>query len=175
MQGRPQKSHHRHRSLREVLCLGHERGAFALGRRLDRGGDGAHGAQALRELIVKLARQMAPLLLLPVDEPCRECRPLPGRAVQAGRQRVEDLADALKLDKPKARQAARQVTARQSIEPGQNILVGRSARPIAMKSSTQIATTTSAVRPSSAETSLQIAARTAAVSVVTTSVPQDFP
>ena len=124
MQGRPQKSHHRHGILREVLCLGHERGAFALRRRLDRGGDGAHGAQALRELIVKLARQMSPLLLLPVDEPRRQCRSLPGRAVEACRQRVEDLADALKLDKPKARQAARQVTPRQSIESGKNILRG---------------------------------------------------
>ena len=80
--------------------------------------------RALRELVVKLARQMAPLLLLSVDEPRGQCRSLARRPVEACRQRVEDLADALKLDKPEARQPARQVTARQSIEPGKNILRG---------------------------------------------------
>ena len=33
---------------------------------------GAHGAQGLRQLVVKLAREMPPLLFLPVDESSRK-------------------------------------------------------------------------------------------------------
>ena len=62
-QGRTQRSHHGHRCLREIACLGHERGALGLGRRLDRRGDRTHGAQGLCEFIVKLARQIGDALV----------------------------------------------------------------------------------------------------------------
>jgi len=117
---------------------------------------------------VKLPRQMAALLLLCVDEPRSECRSLTRRPVEACREGVEDRADALKLDEPEVRQAARQVAVGQPI-------VGRRARPIATNCSTQMAITTIAVRPSSPETSFQIAATTAAGSVVTRRAPEDFP
>ena len=75
----------------------------------------------LRKLVVELARQMAPLLLLTVDQPGGECGPLARRPVEICGERVEDLADALKLDQPEARQAAGQVAARQPVEPRQDI------------------------------------------------------
>ena len=89
-----------------LFASGTQRRAFGLGRRLDRGGGGADGAQALRKLVVKLARQMAPLLLLSVDQPGGKRRSFARRPVEACRERVEDLADALKLDEAEARQPA---------------------------------------------------------------------
>ena len=67
---------------------------------------------------------MAPFLLLSVDEPGGELRPLVGGSIEACGERVEDFADSLKLDQPEARQAVGEVAARQPVESNQDISSG---------------------------------------------------
>ena len=68
--------------------------------------DGADGAQGLREIIVKLACQTGPLLLVSVDQPGGQCGSLTRCPIETCRERIEDLADALELDQAEVRQSA---------------------------------------------------------------------
>ena len=68
--------------------------------------------------------KMAPFLLLTVDQPRGELRPLVRSSIKVCGERVEDFADSLKLNQPEARQAVGEVAARQPVEAHQDILCG---------------------------------------------------
>ncbi len=84
--------------------------------------------ELLRNLVVQLAGDVAPLLLLRIDEAARQLRLLGCRLAEILGKRVEDLADAIQFRQTERRQAACEVALRQPVQACEDLLSRPCAR-----------------------------------------------
>ena len=111
-----QRPHHMGRCLRDCLAFGDERRTFRLGSLPSGRSNGADRGETLAEFVMKLARQMRPLLVLNGYQPLRQLVALRERRLQRSGEGIEHVADCRQLGQIEGRQAGRKIVRRQLLE-----------------------------------------------------------